>query len=93
MDYVNLLGPAIGRIAWHKAGIFKLGSLAFSTCQEPEVAIVLKQRAAEKGVILKFIGIDSALPSNTAVLKPRAQRTNCSLALAVVRAWLFAMLP
>ena len=30
MDHVKLLGPSIEIIAWHKAGIFKLGSPAFS---------------------------------------------------------------
>jgi len=34
MDHVKLLGPSIEDIAWHKAGIFKPGSLAFSTFQE-----------------------------------------------------------
>ena len=31
MDHVKSLGLTIEEIAWHKAGIFKRGSLAFST--------------------------------------------------------------
>jgi folylpolyglutamate synthase len=42
MDYISLLGLTIQDIAWYKAGIFKSGSLAFSTFQILEVAIVLE---------------------------------------------------
>ena len=93
MDHVNLLGPTLQNIAWHKAGIFKPGSLAFSTLQELEVATVLEQRAAEKEVVLKFVDVDPSLPTNVAALKPKVQRTNCSLALAVFRAWLSVKAP
>jgi len=40
MDHVCLLGPTIQKITWHKAGIFKSGSLAFSTLQEQAVTTV-----------------------------------------------------
>lgn len=93
MDHVRLLGPTIERIAWHKAGIFKSGSHAFSTLQERAVTTVLQQRAAERGVMLEFVGVDSALPTSATALKPKVQRTNCSLALAVVRAWLSMKAP
>ncbi|RDL31543.1 uncharacterized protein BP5553_09752 [Venustampulla echinocandica] len=93
MDHASLLGPTIQDIAWHKAGILKSECLAFSAIQNPEVAMVLEQRAAEKGVVLKYIGVDSALPTYAAALKPEFQRINCSLALAVVRAWLSVKAP
>ncbi|KAF3483697.1 folylpolyglutamate synthase [Arthroderma uncinatum] len=93
MDHVNLLGPTIENIAWHKAGIFKSGCPAFSTLQEPMVATVLQQRAAEQKVSLKFIGLDSGLPTSAVALKPKIQKLNCSLALAVFRAWLSAKIP
>ncbi|KAL9119551.1 MAG: hypothetical protein Q9187_003896 [Circinaria calcarea] len=93
MDHVRLLGPSIEDIAWHKAGIFKPGSLAFSALQEPAVAAVLQRRAAEKEVALKFVDIDSRLPTNARALKPGVQRTNCSLALALVGAFLREMAP
>ncbi|KAI9736733.1 MAG: hypothetical protein M1834_000937 [Cirrosporium novae-zelandiae] len=88
MDHVKLLGPSIESIAWHKGGIFKPGSLAFSAFQEPVVATVLQRRAVEKQVTLKFVGIDSLLPINAKVLKPEIQKTNSSLALALVGAFL-----
>jgi folylpolyglutamate synthase len=93
MDHVKLLGPTIEKIAWHKAGIFKSGSLAFSTLQEEAITTILQQRAAEKGIVLKFVGLDSTLPTNVAALKPKVQRTNCALALAVVRTWLSVKAP
>ena len=93
MDHLRLLGPTIEKIAWHKAGIFKIGCQAFSTLQERAVTTVVQQRAAEKGVMLEFVGVESALPTNVAVLKPKVQRINCSLALAVVRAWLSVKAP
>lgn len=93
MDHVKLLGPTIEDIAWQKAGIFKPGSLAFSTFQLSEVTTVLQERAREKQVMLEFIGIDSALSEPPISLKPKVQLQNCSLALAVVRAWLRVKTP
>ena len=88
MDHVEQLGPSIENIAWHKAGIFKYGSPAFSTLQEPAAAAVLRHRASEKGVALKFVNTDPALPANARALRPDVQRTNSSLALALVTAFL-----
>jgi folylpolyglutamate synthase len=51
--------------------------------------LVLEERAAKKGVKLEFVDVDFALLTNAAALEPKVQRINCSLALAVVRAWLF----
>jgi folylpolyglutamate synthase len=92
-DHVKLLGPKIQDIAWHKAGILKLGALAFSTLQDMAVTRVLQQRASEKKTELHFIGVDSTLPTDMIALKPKVQRANCSLVLAVVRAWLSLMAP
>lgn len=88
MDHVEQLGPSIETIAWHKAGVFKHGTPAFSTLQEPAAAEVLRHRAAEKEVALNFVNVDPALPANTRALKPEVQRTNSSLALALVGAFL-----
>jgi folylpolyglutamate synthase len=90
-DHVRLLGPEIENIAWHKAGIFKQGCLAFSTLQDPEfpeVTAMLKKRAYEKGAVLSFVDIEPTLPTDAGALKPEVQRINCSLALAVVQAWM-----
>lgn len=88
MDHVEQLGPLIENIAWHKAGIFKHGSPAFSTFQEPAAATVLQQRANEKNVALQFIGVNPTLPHNSLALKPEVQRTNCSLAIALASTFL-----
>lgn len=93
IDHVEQLGPAIENIAWHKAGIFKRGSPAFSTLQEPAAAAVLQQRASEKNVALKFIDLDPTLPCKAFVLKPEVQRTNCSLAIALAGTFLKVKAP
>ena len=87
-DHVNQLGPSVENIAWHKAGIFKAGAPAFSALQQSAVAEVLRTRAAEKGVPLKFVDFDSDLPDNAPQLKPEVMRWNCSLARAVSDAFL-----
>lgn len=87
-DHVEQLGPLIENIAWHKAGIFKHGSPAFSTFQEPAAATVLQQRANEKNVALQFTSVNPILPHNAAALKPDVQRTNCSLAIALASTFL-----
>ncbi|KAL8788666.1 MAG: hypothetical protein Q9213_001594 [Squamulea squamosa] len=88
MDHVEQLGPLIENIAWHKAGIFKHGSPAFSTSQEPAAATVLQQRANEKNVALQFVGVNPILPHNALALKPEVQRMNCSLAIALASTFL-----
>lgn len=93
MDHVEQLGPSIENIAWHKAGIFKHGSPAFSTLQEPAAATVLQQRANEKNAALQFIGVDPTLPRNALALKPEVQRTNCSLAIALASTFLKVKTP
>lgn len=92
LDHTRLLGPSIENIAWHKSGIFKSGSLAFSTLQAPAVTAVIQQRAIEKDVTLGFVDIDSSLPTGTSILRLETQAKNCSLALAIVRAWLSKMM-
>ena len=88
MDHVEQLGPSIDNIAWHKAGILKSGRPAFSTPQEPPAAAVLERRAKEKDVLLKYADADPLLPVTAPALRPRVQRTNASLALALTRSFL-----
>ena len=89
LDHVEQLGPTIGNIAWHKAGIFKTASPAFSTAQELEATRMLESRAREKGVDLNFVmDLDPALPESALTLKPGVQNTNASLALALTNAFL-----
>lgn len=90
MDHVEQLGPAIENIAWHKAGIFKHGSNAFSAPQDSDTVVeVLRRRASDKGVPLHFVSVDeSLLPGGSNRLKPAVQMVNCSVALAAARHFL-----
>ncbi|UZP40249.1 hypothetical protein NXS19_008065 [Fusarium pseudograminearum] len=89
MDHINQLGPNIENIAWHKAGIFKHGSIALSSLQEPFVAgEVLRNRAFEKGVKVHFVENDPCLPEDVPQLRPDVQRMNSSVALSAVRQFL-----
>jgi folylpolyglutamate synthase len=88
MDHVDMLGPSVKNIAWHKSGIYKSGSIALSTMQDPAPAQVLRDRARDKGEEVRFVGEDSRLPLNALALKPKVQRKNASLAVAIVEAYL-----
>ena len=89
MDHVKQLGPSLENIAWHKAGIFKSGTPAISTVQDPTAATVLQDRATEKAVAgLKFVGVDPELPGSSLQLNQEVQRVNCSLAIAAVKVFL-----
>lgn len=50
IDHVHVLGDTVEKIAWHKAGIFKPGSVAGTVVQDQAILNVLRQRAAEKRV-------------------------------------------
>lgn len=88
MDHIDQLGPSIENIAWHKAGIFKEGRPAFSSMQQPSATAILKQRAAEKGATLAFVDVNSSLPADSLALNAEVQRTNSSLAIALVGSFL-----
>ncbi|KAJ5158049.1 uncharacterized protein N7500_007700 [Penicillium coprophilum] len=83
IDHVTTLGDTIDKIAWHKAGIFKTGSPAFTVPQVPDAMDVLQQRAKEKNTELVTIAIHPALFNID--LKPAEdfQRTNASLAISL----------
>lgn len=88
MDHVDVLGPTIKNIAWHKSGIYKSGSVALSTTQTEEPAEVLVERAKAKGETVRFIGLDSRLPKTAPQLQPSVQKKNSSLAIAIAEAFL-----
>ncbi|KAL0474986.1 tetrahydrofolylpolyglutamate synthase [Neurospora intermedia] len=83
IDHVFVLGDTVDKIAWHKAGIMKTGSPAFTIEQVPSAAQVLKDRAVEKGVDLKILDVDSRL--NGVKIRPDApfQKKNATLAIAL----------
>jgi folylpolyglutamate synthase len=88
IDHVFSLGNTIEQIAWHKAGIMKPGAEAFSVEQVPEAEGVLRERAREKGVGLKVLGVDERLSG--VAIRPDAmfQKRNASLAVALAESLL-----
>lgn len=85
IDHVETLGHTLAEIAWHKAGILKSGAEAFSVPQEEEAMAVVRQRAEEKGVLLREVAIDTRLASQNVKILPDAkfQKENASLAIAL----------
>src|SRR5450432_2990388 len=86
IDHVPLLGNTIAEIAWHKAGILKKSSPAFTTVQIPEAMEVIQSRARERGLNMQTVPIHPALKD--VKIQPDAdfQRTNASLAIALTEA-------
>ncbi|OAL05841.1 FolC bifunctional protein [Phaeosphaeriaceae sp. SRC1lsM3a] len=90
IDHTAMLGSTLPEIAWHKAGIFKKGSLAFTAPQKEEAMTVLRDRAAERGVDLHTVGVHPALANNEVKLGLAAefQKVNASIAIAAAAAHL-----
>ncbi|KAL9046566.1 MAG: hypothetical protein Q9214_000629 [Letrouitia sp. 1 TL-2023] len=83
IDHVAILGNTIEEIAWHKAGIMKSGSPAFSAPQLPAAVNVLQERSVEKDVHLEIIPQHPRLDSISLGLAAPIQRINASLAIAI----------
>ncbi|KAI1487993.1 tetrahydrofolylpolyglutamate synthase [Biscogniauxia mediterranea] len=83
IDHVFALGNTVEKIAWHKAGIMKPGSAAFTIEQVPGAAQVLRERAEQKGVNLKVLEVDPRLKGVN--IRPDAlfQKKNASLGIAL----------
>ncbi|TGJ85702.1 hypothetical protein E0Z10_g3057 [Xylaria hypoxylon] len=93
IDHVFALGETVEKIAWHKSGIMKPGSGAFTIEQLPGAARVLQERADAKGVLLKVLGVDSRLKGVN--IRPDAlfQKKNASLGIALAEAALQGLDP
>ncbi|KAF1934285.1 FolC bifunctional protein [Didymella exigua CBS 183.55] len=93
IDHTAMLGSTLPEIAWHKAGIFKLGSIAFSAPQKAEAIKVLRERAAEKGAGLHVIDLHPSLTNGSVKLGLSAdfQKINASVAIAAAAAHLRAL--
>ncbi|KAI8954946.1 tetrahydrofolylpolyglutamate synthase [Xylaria longipes] len=83
IDHVFALGDTVEKIAWHKAGIMKPGTAAFTIEQLPGAAQVLQERANNKGVSLKVLDVDPRLKAVN--IRPDAlfQKKNASLGIAL----------
>lgn len=91
IDHVAMLGDTIEEIAWHKAGIMKLGVPAFTVLQLPLAQKVLSQRAAEKSVNLQTVSTDPYLSTIRLGLAGNFQLSNASLAIRIASAQLIAL--
>ncbi|KAG8532987.1 uncharacterized protein KY384_001769 [Bacidia gigantensis] len=99
IDHTPLLGDAIDRIAWHKAGIMKKGVPCFSAPQPPAACNVLEARAKElQAENLTFTpGSDYGGSDDKRVaaiqlgLNGDFQRTNASLAVHIAQAHLASL--
>jgi folylpolyglutamate synthase len=90
IDHTAMLGSTLPEIAWHKAGIFKPGIVAFSAPQKEEAIAVLRERAKERSTDLHVVSVHPDLASNKIKLGLSAsfQKINASVAIAVAAAHL-----
>ncbi|KAF8251137.1 FolC bifunctional protein [Wilcoxina mikolae CBS 423.85] len=94
IDHVGVLGDTIETIAWHKAGIFKSGSPAFTVEQPPSAMEVLSNRAEEKYASkFEVVKVHPDIKNGSVKLGLSAdfQMGNASLAAALVGAHLKAL--
>ncbi|KAG5929596.1 methionine-synthesizing 5- methyltetrahydropteroyltriglutamate--homocysteine methyltransferase [Claviceps africana] len=87
IDHTFVLGDTVDKIAWHKAGIMKGGSPAFTVEQVPAAADVLQQRAREKNVQLTVLPADNDRLADVTI-RPNVlfQKKNATLAVALAEA-------
>ncbi|CEJ89095.1 hypothetical protein VHEMI04981 [[Torrubiella] hemipterigena] len=83
IDHVQVLGHTIEEIAWHKAGIMKTGSPAYTVPQLPAAMGVLDKVAAERGVDMKKLELDTRLAGVKVQPDAEFQKMNASLAIAL----------
>ncbi|KAH7119929.1 Mur ligase [Dendryphion nanum] len=93
VDHADMLGDTVSETAWHKAGIFKNGGLAFSAPQKDDAVKVLEDRAIERNTKLHFVDIHPSLANDEVKLGLSAsfQKVNASVAIAVAAAHLRAL--
>jgi folylpolyglutamate synthase len=96
LDHVDVLGHTVEKIAWHKAGIFKPGSIAGTVPQDRAVLQVLRERAVERNVAGELQVItDQKVIQHGVKVDPdmRYQRHNAGLALFLAEAYLKSVDP
>ena len=91
IDHVAMLGDTIEKIAWHKGGIMKTSTPAFTSSQPAEALEVLKTRAIERSVSLQVVEKNPILSTIKLGLAADFQTLNASLAIAVASAHLQAL--
>jgi folylpolyglutamate synthase len=96
LDHVNVLGSELRSIAWHKAGIFKQDSPAYTVEQDSVALKVLEERAKEKKISGALVVVPEHLVAGYAVtVSPDLafQRQNASLAIVLAESFLKVMHP
>ncbi|PWY93593.1 tetrahydrofolylpolyglutamate synthase [Aspergillus sclerotioniger CBS 115572] len=91
IDHTAMLGNTIEEIAWHKGGIIKPGTKAFSAPQPPTAEKVLYDRAVERGTQLEIVRGHPELTSDGDVklgLAGDFQYTNAAVAVAAAAEFL-----
>ena len=88
IDHVAMLGNTIEEIAWHKAGIMKVGAPSFTAPQPQGALKVLQNRAAERSVPLEVVGHHPDIDHIPLGLAADFQKSNASLAIAIASAHL-----
>ncbi|KAI7726266.1 hypothetical protein M8C21_008610, partial [Ambrosia artemisiifolia] len=89
-DHMEILGDTLGKIALHKAGIFKPKVPAFTVPQHPEAMAVLNQRARELEVPLQVVKplTYERLNGVKLSLSGDHQLVNAALAVSLCKSWL-----
>ncbi|KAM3599838.1 uncharacterized protein V6R79_012545 [Siganus canaliculatus] len=92
IDHTHILGDTVEKIAWHKGGIFKSGTSAFTVRQPENAMAVLRDRAKELSCPLAVCPDLDSYQTDCGPLRlglvGRHQRANASLALQLCHAWL-----
>ncbi|KAI3905566.1 hypothetical protein MKX01_036475 [Papaver californicum] len=90
MDHIESLGDTLGKIASHKAGIFKPEIPAFTVDQLPEAMDVLREKASELMVPLEVVPPlePQILGGLKLSLSGDHQYANAALAVALCKCWL-----
>jgi len=83
IDHTQVLGNTIEEIAWHKAGIFKTGSPAYTVWQPGPAVRILKQRAAAKEVVLTELVVPACLQDVGISPNELFQKWNATLAIVL----------
>jgi folylpolyglutamate synthase len=95
-DHTEVLGNDLRSIAWHKSGIFKQHSPAYTVEQESSVLTVLRKRAEEKRTLGTLVVVPENLVTKYSVtVSPDMpfQRQNASLAIVLAETYLRSLDP
>ncbi|CAO2822272.1 unnamed protein product [Amaranthus hypochondriacus] len=90
MDHMESLGDTLGKIALHKAGIFKPNVPAFTVPQLPEAMDVINEKAQQLKIPLEVVQPLSSEELNGIQLSLAGdhQFVNASLAVSLCKCWL-----